>query len=155
MVFLLYVVVYVICVYVVWFFFSSRRRHTRCALVTGVQTCALPHHLCLFPARSEGRDLSCGVSRRAPFFTDGRRTTRHHLLSLRRRHHGRKPYLRAEAHRGAGPEEVPAADRPARRSRPVRRFPAGRGRRLRACAHPLASGPGPPPRTHPHAAGRP
>src|SRR3546814_9696002 len=30
----------VFCVYV--FFFSSRRRHTRCALVTGVQTCALP-----------------------------------------------------------------------------------------------------------------
>src|SRR3546814_12280349 len=27
----------------VWlFFFASRRRHTRCALVTGVQTCALP-----------------------------------------------------------------------------------------------------------------
>src|SRR3546814_16673134 len=25
-----------------YFFFSSRRRHTRCALVTGVQTCALP-----------------------------------------------------------------------------------------------------------------
>src|SRR3546814_6048765 len=24
------------------FFFSSRRRHTRCALVTGVQTCSLP-----------------------------------------------------------------------------------------------------------------
>src|SRR3546814_7244097 len=29
---------HVLCV----FFFSSRRRHTRCALVTGVQTCALP-----------------------------------------------------------------------------------------------------------------
>src|SRR3546814_3944406 len=29
------------CLYV-FFFFSSRRRHTRCALVTGVQTCALP-----------------------------------------------------------------------------------------------------------------
>src|SRR3546814_18195971 len=29
------------------FFFSSRRRHTRCALVTGVQTCALP----IFPGR--------------------------------------------------------------------------------------------------------
>src|SRR3546814_9754537 len=28
--------------YVYVFFFSSRRRHTRCALVTGVQTCALP-----------------------------------------------------------------------------------------------------------------
>src|SRR3546814_10949735 len=26
----------------VFFFFSSRRWHTRCALVTGVQTCALP-----------------------------------------------------------------------------------------------------------------
>src|SRR3546814_1887555 len=30
----------------VFFFFSSRRRHTRCALVTGVQTCALP--ICYF-----------------------------------------------------------------------------------------------------------
>src|SRR3546814_7501420 len=30
-------------VYIVFLFcFSSRRRHTRCALVTGVQTCALP-----------------------------------------------------------------------------------------------------------------
>src|SRR3546814_10789863 len=29
-----------VCVFV--FVFSSRRRHTRCALVTGVQTCALP-----------------------------------------------------------------------------------------------------------------
>src|SRR3546814_10369527 len=29
------------------FDFSSRRRHTRCALVTGVQTCALP----IFPVR--------------------------------------------------------------------------------------------------------
>src|SRR3546814_5762248 len=27
---------------IISFFFSSRRRHTRCALVTGVQTCALP-----------------------------------------------------------------------------------------------------------------
>src|SRR3546814_4725795 len=32
------------------FFFSSRRRHTRCALVTGVQTCALP---ILFAARKD------------------------------------------------------------------------------------------------------
>src|SRR3546814_5345387 len=29
-----------VCFFV--FFFSSRRRHTRCALVTGVQKCALP-----------------------------------------------------------------------------------------------------------------
>src|SRR3546814_5257349 len=32
----------VLCCDVFLFFFSSRRRHTRCALVTGVQTCALP-----------------------------------------------------------------------------------------------------------------
>src|SRR3546814_2632093 len=31
----------VLCFWIL-FFFSSRRRHTRCALVTGVQTCALP-----------------------------------------------------------------------------------------------------------------
>src|SRR3546814_325996 len=36
------------------FFFSSRRRHTRCALVTGVQTCALP--ICeLIPAIRAGQ----------------------------------------------------------------------------------------------------
>src|SRR3546814_10175490 len=29
-----------------WFFFSSRRRHTRCALVAGVQTCAVPIFRC-------------------------------------------------------------------------------------------------------------
>src|SRR3546814_5996250 len=37
------VVVVVLCLdLVILFFFSSRRRHTSCALVTGVQTCALP-----------------------------------------------------------------------------------------------------------------
>src|SRR3546814_77680 len=35
------------------FFFSSRRRHTRCALVTGVQTCALP--ICPVPRSRGGR----------------------------------------------------------------------------------------------------
>src|SRR3546814_8917244 len=34
------------------FFFSSRRRHTRCALVTGVQTCALP--ICFRDLRQMG-----------------------------------------------------------------------------------------------------
>src|SRR3546814_1838189 len=33
-------------------FFSSRRRHTRCALVTGVQTCALP--ICLTARQLRG-----------------------------------------------------------------------------------------------------
>src|SRR3546814_1929766 len=31
-----------LCTFVCVFLFASRRRHTRCALVTGVQTCALP-----------------------------------------------------------------------------------------------------------------
>src|SRR3546814_1904922 len=39
-----YVCLVLAAVYSCWlcFFFSSRRRHTSCALVTGVQTCALP-----------------------------------------------------------------------------------------------------------------
>src|SRR3546814_5561453 len=32
----------IFCSFFCFFFFSSRRLHTRCALVTGVQTCALP-----------------------------------------------------------------------------------------------------------------
>src|SRR3546814_4720504 len=45
------------------FFFSSRRRHTRCALVTGVQTCALP----IFTRMAGGNyvrfdDASCAMN---------------------------------------------------------------------------------------------
>src|SRR3546814_12345454 len=41
------------------FFFSSRRRHTICALVTGVQTCALPISTWTrpTPATRSGSDL--------------------------------------------------------------------------------------------------
>src|SRR3546814_6046930 len=42
--------------YQVHFFFSSRRRHTRCALVTGVQTCALP--ICRDCERMVNRDCN-------------------------------------------------------------------------------------------------
>src|SRR3546814_19307936 len=35
-------ILHILIVDLILFFFSSRRRHTRCALVTGVQTCALP-----------------------------------------------------------------------------------------------------------------
>src|SRR3546814_2177287 len=38
------------------FFFSSRRRHTKCALVTGVQTCALPIIAELADRRAEAAD---------------------------------------------------------------------------------------------------
>src|SRR3546814_7923738 len=41
-------------------FFSSRRRHTRCALVTGVQTCALPIYSG-WPCSSYRRGVAVGV----------------------------------------------------------------------------------------------
>src|SRR3546814_7903848 len=41
------------------FFFSSRRRHTRCALVTGVQTCALPIYRDL--VRGTRHNFECGT----------------------------------------------------------------------------------------------
>src|SRR3546814_16119622 len=99
---------YVLIVYI--FFFSSRRRHTRCALVTGVQTCALP----ISGKRSAGR----GVRRRAT----GR--------AMRKRRRRRAP---GSGTRGARPRLSPAGpaaphrarDRPfdprARLSRPRRR----------------------------------
>src|SRR3546814_9591576 len=43
-------------------FLSSRRRHTRCALVTGVQTCALPIYLRLIG------DLMAFCAERVPKF---------------------------------------------------------------------------------------
>src|SRR3546814_3265754 len=39
------------------FVFSSRRRHTICALVTGVQTCALPISYWLFQALTTQNDV--------------------------------------------------------------------------------------------------
>src|SRR3546814_7700932 len=43
--------------YTCFFFFSSRRRHTRCALVTGVQTCALPIWVHGWVETNRGRGL--------------------------------------------------------------------------------------------------
>src|SRR3546814_9661123 len=51
---------------VIIFFFSSRRRHTRCALVTGVQTCALP----IFVGQ---------LAREGALLDDGVTHLRHHL----------------------------------------------------------------------------
>src|SRR3546814_4203732 len=43
------------------FFFSSRRRHTRCALVTGVQTCALPIYLANFTLNAAMHLIGIGL----------------------------------------------------------------------------------------------
>src|SRR3546814_5324452 len=51
----MYVMLWTMAGCIMTFFFSSRRRHTRCALVTGVQTCALP--ICDF---ARGRRLHVG-----------------------------------------------------------------------------------------------
>src|SRR3546814_8553229 len=40
------------------FCFSSRRRHTRCALVTGVQTCALPILVSFLVEGAHAHDLA-------------------------------------------------------------------------------------------------
>src|SRR3546814_4786494 len=46
-----------------FFFFSSRRRHTRCALVTGVQTCALPISSARSDCRRDGAKHTCTLCR--------------------------------------------------------------------------------------------
>src|SRR3546814_14907480 len=64
-IFFLYLYIF-ICVF---FFFSSRRRHTICALVTGVQTCALP--ICLCQSQPDRRDRRLAAVRRARPVGDG------------------------------------------------------------------------------------
>src|SRR3546814_9615960 len=57
-----------LCLYLYLFFFSSRRRHTRCALVTGVQTCALP----IFRIFPQMRALVAAVHQLADALRGGR-----------------------------------------------------------------------------------
>src|SRR3546814_6918712 len=62
------------------FFFSSRRRHTRCALVTGVQTCALP----IYP-HARTRQGSARQRRAAPVLSaNGSVHARAHTLIRRK-----------------------------------------------------------------------
>src|SRR6184192_4186193 len=97
-----------------FFFFSSRRRHTRCRLVTGVQTCALP---------ISGRD------RRAA----RRRARRPHrrlapARRLRRRHSPRRRRPRSPARVTTVPSALPALLEVYSRAGPV--FVAGNGAEL-------------------------
>src|SRR3546814_8251359 len=58
-----------VCGNLAFFFFSSRRRHTRCALVTGVQTCALP--IFALDAAAAARRKAFVDAAREGFFTNG------------------------------------------------------------------------------------
>src|SRR3546814_234717 len=84
-----------------YFFFSSRRRHTRCALVTGVQTCALP----ISRTVSTGsRSNGCG--------SDGRQQVRHQ--DRLHRHGGVRLARPARTDGGHAPDPAhgPAGGRP-------------------------------------------
>src|SRR3546814_840451 len=60
------------CISFISFFFSSRMRHTRCALVTGVQTCALPISAAIaFRLRVIDRDFGAVVHRHPNHLTHG------------------------------------------------------------------------------------
>src|SRR3546814_8658414 len=54
-----------------FFVFTSRRRHTRCALVTGVQTCALPIFQCGCQDTSISLECSCSASTINPEVSTG------------------------------------------------------------------------------------
>src|SRR3546814_5554173 len=86
------------------FFCSSRRRHTRCALVTGVQTCALP--IC---QRAEQR------GKRSPETIGEARGSEQEIVRTRRdRHHQREDQQRnvdRKVHHGSPPPCCSAAER--------------------------------------------
>src|SRR3546814_5128938 len=71
---------------VIYVFFSSRRRHTRCALVTGVQTCALPISV-LHLVQEAGLFLACTYQRleRAQTVPQGRDRRRRRPFGISRR----------------------------------------------------------------------
>src|SRR3546814_4311553 len=76
-------------------FFSSRRRHTRCALVTGVQTCALPifaptHVQLSVLERGRAHGLESGYT--VPFRVPGERGA---FFSVARRKDGAFTYAEA------------------------------------------------------------
>src|SRR3546814_2314002 len=100
----------VIC-FVVYFFFSSRRRHTRCALVTGVQTCALPiSGYASFP-EGDPRFMDTPVSPRPP----GPARCPSVADRVRHRDPRRRPWRYPIGYAGRPPKTQPSAEPEARR----------------------------------------
>src|SRR3546814_1114016 len=110
------------------FFFSSRRRHTRCALVTGVQTCALPIWQAWAPAL-ELSDQFAGVVTGHPLVeNDGGK-----LHPVARAEHGNRCF-RISRHDGA-----PAFTRGERRDEPALRRRSEERRVGKECVSPCRS----------------
>src|SRR3546814_2423013 len=81
------------------YFFSSRRRHTRCALVTGVQTCALPICLRMMANRVAVELMRPGANQAAQI--DELVQAQDETLALLERGNPARPlFLRSEERRG-------------------------------------------------------
>src|SRR3546814_8597104 len=101
---LIYLSVFVFCFLI--FFFSSRRRHTRCALVTGVQTCALP----ILAATRRSSIASCFSISSSPAPVPGASTRCGALVTTpydwtNRRNHGKLDLVRVSPDSAAVVEE--------------------------------------------------
>src|SRR3546814_15206230 len=94
------------------FFFSSRRRHTRCALVTGVQTCALP-----ISTRPDPVEKAQRRSRRQRQRVDPRQVGEHARIAVGRQLGG-VHFLFAFDRRAKAGEGVPAPNRVASAASP-------------------------------------
>src|SRR3546814_7820128 len=97
----------VVCLFSCFFFFSSRRRHTRCALVTGVQMCALPICPCVIVEEAQLRPPIDG-GRKAGMQADTERGTQRLRPSAGNAKRGSSPIEAADAvsHFSAASKEV-------------------------------------------------
>src|SRR3546814_9217143 len=108
---------YISCISFIFFFFSSRSRHTRCALVTGVQTCALP--IWGIPSRTQTQ-----VCISAPFLSFARSGPVLSVSHSERIDHG---CSNARGYRNR-PSQAPAGQGPVAGIRSPRRYPEPHGR---------------------------
>src|SRR3546814_6679010 len=89
-VYVYFISVLLFCIYMMClFFFSSRRRHTRCSLVTGVQTCALPISPAL-PMTGRAATTTAAVCRGSSGAADGGRSRSADVVACHRPCDGRQ-----------------------------------------------------------------